>query len=162
LTILVVAVLTDHLDGALARKLKCSSPSGYILDGLGDRALNVALMLIALDANLLWPIVVFVIVVREFALYCVRVSQPLWPAMLLKTRPYSLAFGGTVRGALMTSSLVAWQLIPSAIEVDREAFAASLNCVLLAVTVLTLPALNVSFSPAHASAFAEDASDTPT
>jgi phosphatidylglycerophosphate synthase len=143
MAILFISILSDHLDGAVARKLECSSQTGYIIDGLADRALNVALMLVALDAAIIWNIVVFVVVVRELALYAVRASQPFWPDALPRTRAYSLVFGGTVRGVLLILCLVAWQLVPATILMITKEVVASLNYVLLAVTLFTLPALDV-------------------
>jgi len=71
--ICVVALVTDVLDGYLARHLKVASIHGRMWDSLGDKSFYVAII-VAFNAHaFLGPIVSWGLLVREIALYITRV-----------------------------------------------------------------------------------------
>lgn len=90
LFILLVALTTDILDGCLARKFNTASVDGYLLDGLGDRAIYVALILVFQASTDVLPILAWLLILREISMYAIRVSQVEWHLKLHRTRKLSL------------------------------------------------------------------------
>jgi phosphatidylglycerophosphate synthase len=60
--VVVVALLSEYLDGALARAFNWVTPSGQILDGVADKlfALSVGLTF-AFSGKLIWPFLALII-----------------------------------------------------------------------------------------------------
>ncbi|HEY0383705.1 MAG TPA: CDP-alcohol phosphatidyltransferase family protein [Candidatus Elarobacter sp.] len=73
-----VALLTDFLDGHLARRWKVASAFGYVLDGLGDRAMHLALLLAFMTRYGINPVLVWLIIFREMGVYAIRISRTDW------------------------------------------------------------------------------------
>jgi len=90
LCLLLLALLTDVVDGYLARKLGIASDHGYLLDGLGDRAVYLAVILTFYAGNELWGLAAWLLILREVTLYAVRVVQTEWSIKLAETRMLSL------------------------------------------------------------------------
>lgn len=79
---LLLLLVTDTLDGALARRWRVDSTIGYVLDGVADRAAYLA-SLLALGAALhLSAVVVYGIVLRDIMLYALRALMPQWSRRL--------------------------------------------------------------------------------
>jgi phosphatidylglycerophosphate synthase len=73
---LALALLTDHLDGPLARKLGVASRSGRLIDGLGDRALYIALILMFVSTNEIALSIAWFLIFREILMYINRLLDP--------------------------------------------------------------------------------------
>jgi len=97
LGIITIALITDFLDGALARRLGVSSKHGYILDGLGDRAVYVALFLAFLVQQEIGMVVTWLLVFREIAIYAVRLFSGDWFEVSRSVRFMSLLHAGLIR-----------------------------------------------------------------
>ncbi|HEV2737637.1 MAG TPA: CDP-alcohol phosphatidyltransferase family protein [Candidatus Elarobacter sp.] len=93
----VVAFITDVLDGHLARRWHVATETGYILDGLGDRAFHVALLLVFLTRYGFHPIFVWLLVFRDVALYALRILRANWYAHARGGRWLTLLYGWSLR-----------------------------------------------------------------
>lgn len=99
-SMVVVAMLTDLLDGYLARRWHTTSALGYVLDAMGDRAIHLALMLVFLVRYGFHPIVVWVLIFRDIGIYAVRVLSSDWFARTMRDRWISLFHATCVRAWL--------------------------------------------------------------
>ena len=98
--LLVIAMITDALDGYLARRWKVSSASGYVLDAMGDRAVHLALILVVLVRYDFHPLFVWLLVFRDIAIYAVRVLSKGWLQKSRRLRWVSLWHATILRGWL--------------------------------------------------------------
>jgi len=87
--LIATAVGTDLLDGFLARKFRTTSDLGYILDGLGDRAMYVSLILVLVVSKSVSLSVAWVLIFREILIYALRVLSPAWHKSKQLLRPFS-------------------------------------------------------------------------
>lgn len=65
--------LTDIADGFFARKLKVASIQGRQWDSLGDKSFYMAVLIAFVESNLLITFIAWGLIVREIALYILRV-----------------------------------------------------------------------------------------
>jgi phosphatidylglycerophosphate synthase len=72
ITLLVVGFGTDAFDGPLARRWRVTSEQGYVLDGLGDRAMYISGALTLVATGRLAPSLAWLVVFREVLLYGLR------------------------------------------------------------------------------------------
>jgi phosphatidylglycerophosphate synthase len=78
ITVVAVALATDFLDGALARRFGLESKHGYILDGLGDRAMYIGLFLAFLTQRKIGLLATWLLIFREVAIYATRLLSSQW------------------------------------------------------------------------------------
>lgn len=71
--ITLLSLLTDVLDGKLARARNEVSIQGYMLDGLGDKAFYIALLVVAVREDYTSTMLAFFLITREVSLYALRV-----------------------------------------------------------------------------------------
>jgi phosphatidylglycerophosphate synthase len=95
--LLMVALMTDVLDGYLARKWKVTNETGYILDSLGDRAIHLALILVFLVRYDFHPLFAWLIVFRDIALFAQRVLSKEWLRQSVKNQWVSRLHGIILR-----------------------------------------------------------------
>jgi phosphatidylglycerophosphate synthase len=69
----LVALLTDLLDGYLARRLQVDSIHGRLWDSLGDKSFYAGIIIAFQTQGFLGPLVCWCLIVREIALYITRV-----------------------------------------------------------------------------------------
>ncbi len=85
----LLALGTDVLDGAIARKFGIASIEGRHWDSLGDKAFYVA-VIVAFQANqLLSPAVAWALLTREVALYITRILYIERLRRIEEIRPYT-------------------------------------------------------------------------
>lgn len=89
LLLLLVALLSDFLDGYIARKIENTSRVGYILDGIGDRAVYLALVLALLKAHPIPLILAWLLLFREIVIYAQRLMIDNWAVINMSVRRYS-------------------------------------------------------------------------
>lgn len=73
IAICALALLTDLLDGYLARRLDVASIDGRLWDSLGDKAFYVAVIIGFNTHGFLSPLISWALIVREVALYITRI-----------------------------------------------------------------------------------------
>lgn len=93
----VVAMVTDGLDGYLARRWGTYSQVGYVLDGMGDRAIHLALMLVFLLRYSFHPVFIWLIIFRDLAICGVQLVSKDWSAKTRRMRPLFLFHATTLR-----------------------------------------------------------------
>jgi phosphatidylglycerophosphate synthase len=76
--LLLVMLLTDVLDGLLARQWKVTSTFGYVLDGVADRSMNIALIVALTALAKLSPLLSFFLLLRDVILYAARALFAEW------------------------------------------------------------------------------------
>jgi phosphatidylglycerophosphate synthase len=97
LGLLALAALTDFLDGRLARAFRLSSRTGYFIDGLGDKAVYIAILLVIYREDANQYILPWLLILREIVLYALRVIEPVSSDTLRELRKLSLAYALLIR-----------------------------------------------------------------
>lgn len=95
--IAVIALLTDTLDGYLARHFGLASDAGAILDGLGDKAFYIAVYMVIAEQDGAQPLLLWLLIIREVLLYGLRVIDRNRQENTKKLRLISLAFAAVIR-----------------------------------------------------------------
>jgi len=93
----VAAMVTDGLDGYLARRWGTYSQVGYVLDGMGDRAIHLALMLVFLARYSFHPVFVWLIIFRDLSICGIQLVSKDWPVKTQRMRPLFLFHATTLR-----------------------------------------------------------------
>jgi phosphatidylglycerophosphate synthase len=97
ITLAAFALLTDFLDGILARRWRVTSERGYFLDGLGDKAFYIAVLLTMIREGLTSTALAWILIAREVVLYALRSIDPSRLQNLSSLRLYSRAYALFVR-----------------------------------------------------------------
>lgn len=70
--IFIIACITDILDGVIARKYKCVSNFGKLMDPMADKLLVLAALIILMDWGKISAIIVVILLAREFIISAFR------------------------------------------------------------------------------------------
>ncbi|BCS88168.1 CDP-alcohol phosphatidyltransferase family protein [Pseudodesulfovibrio sediminis] len=97
LAVVALALITDIADGKIARASGCTSRLGYMLDGLGDKAFYVAFLLVIQREYPASTTLCWLLIVREIAMYSLRVVSKDIESELKKLRVYSLLHAFWIR-----------------------------------------------------------------
>jgi phosphatidylglycerophosphate synthase len=73
-----LAMVSDAVDGYLARRWNVASTTGSVLDAMGDRSVHLALILVVLVRYNFNPVFVWLLIFRDISIYAVRVLTPDW------------------------------------------------------------------------------------
>jgi CDP-diacylglycerol--glycerol-3-phosphate 3-phosphatidyltransferase len=108
--LVLIITITDWLDGWLARRHGITSKFGYLLDGLGDRAVHVVAYLLLFSAGVISIYLVWILIFRELSQYGVRTVEPGWHTSQssgdrVVTRMYTVAVHGTLLAELLRCAL---------------------------------------------------------
>lgn len=71
-TIAIIAIITDFLDGYLARRWGVASEFGYFLDGLGDKTFYFAVLIVMTSEGASTNFLAWLLIAREVVLYALR------------------------------------------------------------------------------------------
>jgi cardiolipin synthase len=93
--IFIIAMLTDYLDGYLARKLKQESSFGAFLDPVADKAIVATSLVLLVHLGRTYVIAAIVIIIREIAISALRE----WMAQLGKLKNVAVAYIGKLKTA---------------------------------------------------------------
>jgi phosphatidylglycerophosphate synthase len=77
-SLVIAAALSDLADGYLARRWNVVSATGYVLDAMGDRAVHLSLILVMLSRYEFYPLIAWLLIFRDIAIYAVRVLTRNW------------------------------------------------------------------------------------
>lgn len=99
MVIVAVAVITDILDGFLARRWGQTSELGYYLDGLGDKSFTVAICLIMSNFYPVFTLLLWALICREIFLYAYRILDKNRESNLKRLRRISLIHAALIRTA---------------------------------------------------------------
>ena len=94
--IFLLAMLTDYLDGYLARRLKQESSFGAFLDPVADKAIVAASLVVLVNLNRTFVFAAIVIIIREIAISALRE----WMAQIGKPQNTALAYIGKLKTAV--------------------------------------------------------------
>lgn len=97
LGMLIVAAITDGLDGYFARRWHVTSELGYVLDMMGDRAIQLALILVFLVRYSFHPLLAWLLIFRDLGIYAVRLLADDWFVRTKRMRPLFLVHTTTLR-----------------------------------------------------------------
>jgi phosphatidylglycerophosphate synthase len=107
--LVVMILVTDLIDGRIARRFGTASKVGYLLDGLGDRAVHVAAYLLLVMAEVLPVVLAWALMFREICQYGVRIVELDWhgsqsAADRAITRVYMIAVHAALLGELIRTA----------------------------------------------------------
>jgi cardiolipin synthase len=91
------ALLTDVLDGWLSRRWKVTSELGYFLDGLGDKAFYIAVLITMVREDMTSSVLAWFLIAREVVLYALRSLDESRAQNLSSLRFYSKAYALFIR-----------------------------------------------------------------
>lgn len=94
--IFLVAMLTDYLDGYLARRLKQESSFGAFLDPVADKAIVAASLVVLVNLDRTFVFAAIVIIIREIAISALRE----WMAQIGKPQNIAVAYIGKLKTAV--------------------------------------------------------------
>lgn len=97
LCILALALLSDALDGYLARLWKITSKLGYILDSVGDRAVHLALILVFWERYQIPLVFIWLLVFRDIAIFAMRALNSDWLNTAIRLQWISRAYAIMLR-----------------------------------------------------------------
>lgn len=97
LALALFALLTDILDGPLARHWRVTSERGYFLDGLGDKAFYIAILVTMIREQVTASVLTWILIAREVFLYALRTLDQSRAENLVSLRFYSRAYALFVR-----------------------------------------------------------------
>ncbi|WP_321458738.1 CDP-alcohol phosphatidyltransferase family protein [uncultured Cohaesibacter sp.] len=112
LSVLAYALLSDFFDGYLARKLAVSSKTGYFLDGLGDRSISVAILLVVILAYPSQIFLCWALIFREILIYALRALDDHQHESLVQLRWLSLAQAALIRVFFLAFLLASAAAVP--------------------------------------------------
>jgi len=132
--LVVIAQVTDHLDGFVARKFSQPSVLGYVQDSLADKIFQFS-VLVALFREYEIPSAILVIVFsREVSILAIRSVKSFSHAKLIAMKTHSIAYNGALRIGAATAIMS--PLFPA--EFTEQLLAAASGVMVLA----TIPALS--------------------
>jgi phosphatidylglycerophosphate synthase len=99
---LAVALVTDFLDGYIARAHNIATRSGYFIDGVGDKAVYIAILLVISREDQNQKLLPWLLITREVILYALRAIEGGSVAVLETVRPISLTYALFIRLYFLT------------------------------------------------------------
>lgn len=95
--IVAVAMLTDALDGYIARRTGYVTEIGYVLDAMGDRAIHLALVLAVVVRFQLHPVLAWLLIFRDIGIYAIRLLSRDWLRRSLSFKWLSVVHASALR-----------------------------------------------------------------
>jgi CDP-diacylglycerol--glycerol-3-phosphate 3-phosphatidyltransferase len=98
----IIAGLTDYADGIVARRTGQVTRLGEVLDQFGDLVYESLLLLVAVEKGFFPPLVLYLYLLREFWIVCIR--------------RYMAGIGGNIPSTIigkMKSNLINWGFLPA-------------------------------------------------
>ena len=112
----VIAQVTDHLDGYLARRTTGRTVAGWLFDSVADRAFYIAAV-IAFDREYgLGSFLVWSFTFREICLYAFRVGVGDFEQLVPRFRKLVLVHAGIVRLGIVIGCLLPYKILPASLN----------------------------------------------
>jgi phosphatidylglycerophosphate synthase len=125
IVIALLAQLSDHLDGYLARRQGTPSVKGWLFDSVADRAFYISALL-AFDREYgLGTVLVWLFVLREICLYAFRVALGHFEDRLPGFRRLALVHAGLTRLAIALGCVLPYLLPTETLQFGRLALTAT-------------------------------------
>lgn len=145
LSIIVIAQVTDHLDGWVARKFSKPSRSGYLQDSVADKAFQLAVLLALTREYQLQISMVWLVMLREITVLAIRIQRPFTHEQMQQLRPHSIAFAFLLRGGCV--GLVFLLLLSEWAWIDTDTGAMIFTAVIYLAIVPSVTVLRDTFEP---------------
>ena len=94
---LLIALITDLIDGPIARIYSLTTRMGYFIDGLGDKVVYIAILLVIFREDRSRNLLPWLLISREVILYAIRTIEGGSELVLEAVRPISLTYAGLIR-----------------------------------------------------------------
>lgn len=119
--IMGAALITDVLDGRIARAWKIPTVTGYLLDGLGDKVFYAAILLVITREDPTQILLAWSLIARELIWYGLRAVDPNRQANIYYLRSFSVVYAFVIRAYFLCFFVIGWshvsgRLIPNLIE----------------------------------------------
>lgn len=143
-TILALFILvTDVSDGWLARKQNIANASGYIIDGIGDRAFHLTIYLILFMNQTIGPVLLWLLTFREIIVYAARLLNSHWLEEQPKwVRQFTKSFAFIIRTLFFIEMVVTMSVVDRWINQFGYDFWAQL-ILYVSVLIALIPPLNM-------------------
>jgi phosphatidylglycerophosphate synthase len=105
-----IALVTDFVDGYLARRWGLESETGYLLDGLGDKVFYAAVLLVITREGSGQAIIAWALIARELVWYGVR-AVSVNRLDLKFMRALSVAYALVIRLYFFGFVIIAWYAV---------------------------------------------------
>jgi phosphatidylglycerophosphate synthase len=116
IVVAILAQISDHLDGFLARKTGVPSVSGWLFDSVSDRAFYIG-ALVAFDREFgLNEIVLWAFILREICLYAFRIVTGDFERLRPGFRILALTHAGFVRLGIVVGCILPYGIMPAALQ----------------------------------------------
>jgi phosphatidylglycerophosphate synthase len=108
LCILGAAFATDFIDGRLARRWRVQTRTGYYLDGLGDKTLYAALLLVIAREDRSQLLIAWSLIVRELILYAMRLVDNNVDTNIGRLKPFSWCYAFSIWAYFLSFLFTMW------------------------------------------------------
>jgi cardiolipin synthase len=137
-TLLGLMLLSDALDGYLARRWGVASREGLLIDGLGDRALYICLTITFVAVGRISPTIAWLVIFREILMYINRLlSMETWFPVKSSDRRLTQLHAGAIRLWLFSFVFAdGVHIFAAASKVDRFRHWEVIRSPLLALTLV--------------------------
>jgi phosphatidylglycerophosphate synthase len=112
----VIAQLSDHVDGFLARRRGIPPATGWLFDSIPDRAFHVAALLAFQQEYGLAGWLVWGFVLREMGVYALWIAVGDFEEIRPGFRPLGLIHAGLIRLAIALGCALPYRLAPAAVQ----------------------------------------------
>ena len=149
-----LAVITDFADGALARRFQVTTKAGYLIDGVGDRAAYIAVIMAVCARDDFPSLLGFALIFRDIGLYATRSYFPNWDESLPIQRTVAHLHAGVVRTVLacylIVDAITLFAARPFAAQHPKFMMAlTALGGVFTAISYVSLYRVIVNLKTAH-------------
>ena len=107
--ILIIAQLTDNVDGFIARKFAGPTLNGYMLDSLGDKVFYVAVIIVFNSQGIYSMMLSWALISREITLYIVRICNTEKTKRVKTIHIYSRLHGLLIRISFLFAMISLYQ-----------------------------------------------------
>jgi phosphatidylglycerophosphate synthase len=120
IVVAVLAQLSDHLDGYVVRRTGAPTINGWLFDSVADRAFYIAAIMAFQREYGLSEIAAWFFIMREIALYAIRVAVGEFEADSRRYRNRAILHAAIVRVGIIVGCLAPLRILPAGINENIE------------------------------------------